>query len=155
MVHLAKFIIATIAIVPALAAPLQFGQEEVELSTRDPWSLRRTLRRVNLRRVVRGIGSVARVARFIPGPIGIAAGVASRIIRRDAESELYTRAVQDELDARGYDIELDLREVEGLEARDIDSALGARDNIYTLRAREFIDEMEAEARELGYVLYQR
>jgi hypothetical protein len=143
--------IATIAIAPALAAPLQVGQDDVELSARDPWmrGIRRTLRRVNLRRITRGIGAVARVARFIPGPIGMAAGVASRIIRRDAESELYTRAVQDELDARGYDIELDLREVEGLEARDISSALSARDNIYAIRARAFVDEMEAEARDLG------
>jgi len=83
----------------------------------------------------------------------MAAGVASRIIRRDAESELYTRAIQDELDARGYDIELDLREVEGLEARDISSALSARDNIYAIRARAFVDEMETETRELGYVVY--
>jgi len=150
MVHFTKsFIIATIAIVPVLAAPLQLGQDDVELSTRDPWSIRRALRKVNFRRIARGIRSVAKVASFIPGPVGIAAGVASRIIRRDVESELFTRAVQDELDARGYDIELDLREVEGLEARDISSALGARDNIYTLRARAFIDEMEADSRELG------
>jgi hypothetical protein len=139
MVHLFKALITTIAIAPALAVP-QYGQDDVELIARDPF-----FRRINFRRIVRGIGQVSRIARFIPGPVGMVAGVASRIIRRDVEEELFTRAVQDELDARGYDIQLELREVEGLEARDIDEALSARDNIYSLKARQFIDSIEARS----------
>jgi hypothetical protein len=148
MVQLTKaFIIATILAAPAFAAPLQFGQDEAELMAREPFGfLRKALRKFNVGKIVRGIGKVAKVASFIPGPIGIAAGVASRIIRRDLQDELYTRAVQDELDARGYDIQLELREVEGLEARDISDALRSRDNIYALSARAFIDSIELEAR---------
>ena len=142
MVHFTKaFIIATLAVAPALAAPLHFDQDDIELMTREPWSLRGAIRKA--RNVVRG---VAKVASFVPGPIGIAAGVASRIVRREIEDDLYTRAVQDELDARGYDIQLDLREVDDLEARDISDTLSARDNVYTLRARAFIDSIEMEAR---------
>jgi hypothetical protein len=141
MVHFTKaFIIATLAVAPVLAAPLHFDQDDVELMTREPW-LRNAMRRA--RSVVRGVSSVAR---FIPGPIGVAAGVAHRIVRREVEDDLYTRAVQDELDARGYDIQLNLREVDDVEARDISDALSARDNVYTLRARAFVDSIEMEAR---------
>jgi hypothetical protein len=142
MVHFTKvFIIATLAVAPALAAPLHFDQDDVDLMTREPFSLRRAFNRV--RNVVR---RVSNVARFVPGPIGMAAGVASRIVRREVEDDLYTRAVQDELDARGYDIQLDLREVDDVEARDISDTLSARDNAYTLRARAFVDSIEMEAR---------
>jgi hypothetical protein len=153
MVHLTKaFIIASVVIAPAFAAPIQ--ADEAELVAREPFrGLIRRLRRVNVGRIVNGVRNVVRkvapIASFIPGPIGIAAGVASRFVRRDLEDELYTRAIQDELDARGYDIELDLREFEGLEARDFDEALSARDNIYTLGARAFVDSIEAEARDLN------
>jgi len=142
MVHFTKvFIIATLTVAPALAAPLHFDQDDVDLMTREPWSLRGAFRKVT--GVVR---SVSKVASFVPGPIGIAAGVASRIVRREVEDDLYTRAVQDELDARGYEIQLDLREVDDVEARDISDTLSARDNIYTLRARAFVDSIEMEAR---------
>jgi hypothetical protein len=147
MVHFTKaFIISTIAIAPIFAAPLQFGQDDVELMTREPWkfNLRKITRGIG--RVAKGIGKVARVASFVPGPIGMAAGIASRIIRRDLEEEVFTRAVQDELDARGYDIQLDLREVDDLEARDISDALSTRDNIYTISARALIDSIEMDAR---------
>jgi hypothetical protein len=140
MVHFTKaFIISALAIAPVFAAPLQFGQDDVELMTREPW-------KINFRKLARGIGKVAKVASFVPGPIGIAAGIASRIVRRDLEEEVFTRAVQDELDARGYDIQLDLREVDDLEARDISDALSTRDNIYTLSARALIDSIEMDAR---------
>jgi hypothetical protein len=152
MVHITKaLIIASIAIAPAFAAPIQLGQDDVELIAREPFGfLRKALRHVNVGKIVRGVRNVVRkvapIASMIPGPIGIAAGVASRFVRRDLEDELYTRAVQDELNARGYDIDLELREIEGLEARDLTDALQSRDNIYTISARAFVDSIELEAR---------
>lgn len=112
-------------------------EDDIDLMARDPSFFGK------LRSVVR---KVAPVAAMIPGPIGAVGRVASAISRRELEDALYTRAVQDELNARGYDIKLGIREVEGLEARDLSEALEARDNIYTLAARQFIDTMEMEAR---------
>jgi hypothetical protein len=155
MVHITKtFIIVSIALAPALAAPIQLGQDEVELMAREPFGfLRKALRRINVGKIINGVRNVVRrvapIASMIPGPIGIAAGIAGRIVRRDLEDELYTRAVQDELIARGYDIDLELREIEGIEARDISDALSARDNIYTISARAYIDSIELEARSDG------
>lgn len=112
-------------------------EDDIDLMARDPSFFRK------LRSVVR---KVAPVAAMLPGPIGAVGRAASAISRRDLEDALYTRAVQDELNARGYDIKLGIREVEGLEARDLSEALEARDNIYTLAARQFVDTMEMEAR---------
>jgi hypothetical protein len=157
MVHITKvFIITTIALVPAFAAPVQLGQDEVELVAREPFRfIRNALRRVNVGKIVRGVRNVVRrvapLASMIPGPIGMAAGVASRLVGRDLEDELYTRAVQQELDARGYDIQLELREFDGIEARDISDALNARDNIYTISARAYVDSIEMEARDTADV----
>jgi hypothetical protein len=163
MVHLTKaFIITTIVFAPSLAAPLQFGQDDVELMVRDP-SFFGSIGR-NVGRIVRGVRNVVRkaapivnqvrsvvrkvapIAAMVPGPIGAVGAVASAIARRDLEETLYTRALQDELDSRGYDIQLDVRDVDGLEARDLSEALEGRDNFYTLAAREFIDSVEVEAR---------
>jgi len=168
MVHLTKaFIITTIVFAPALAAPLQIGQTDIHLIARDPsffGSIGKAVRSINVGRIVNGVKSavkraapifnqvrsvvkkVAPIAAMIPGPIGAVGTVASVIARRDLEEALYTRALQDELDARGYDIQLEIRDVEGLEARDLSSVLETRDNVFTLAAREYIDSIEMEAR---------
>lgn len=163
MVHLTKaFIFTTILVAPALAAPLQFSQDEIDLMVREPGLF--GFIKKNVGGIVRGVSSAVRkaapvintvrsvvrkaapFAAMIPGPIGAVATVAGAIARRDVEEALYARAFQDELDARGYDIQLDIREPEGLEARDLSQALEVRDNIYTLTARAFIDSIEVEAR---------
>jgi hypothetical protein len=164
MVHLTKaFVITTIAIAPVFAVPIQLGQDDLQLlMARDPnffKSMGRSFGKAfngvksvikkaapvinNIRGVVK---KVAPLAAMIPGPVGAIGMVASAVARRDLEEALYGRAVQDELDARGYDVQLDLREVEGLEARDLSEALEDRDNIYTLTAREFVDAIEMKAR---------
>jgi len=168
MVHLGKaFIVAAIVAAPAFAAPLQFGQDDIDLMARDHnifGSFTKAIRSVNVGKIMNGVQSaykkvapvlnkvrsvvktVAPVAAMIPGPIGAIGAVASVVARRDLDEALYTRAAQDELDARGYDIQLHIREIEGLDARDLSNVLQARDNVYTLAAREFIDSIEAEAR---------
>jgi hypothetical protein len=168
MVHLTKaFIITTIVFAPALAAPLQVGQTDIRLLARDPsWfgSINKAIHSVNVGRIVNGVKSavkraapifnkvrgvvkkVAPIAAMVPGPIGVAGTIASAIARRDLAEALYTRALQGELDARGYDIQLDIRDVEGLEARDLSDVLEVRDNVFTLAAREYIDSIEMEAR---------
>jgi hypothetical protein len=169
MVHLKKaFIVAAIVAVPAFAAPLQFGQNDIDLIARDPnffGSIGKAIRSVNVGKIVKGVSSaykkvapvlnkvrsvvktVAPVAAMIPGPIGAVGAVASAIARRDLDEALYTRAAQDELDARGYDIQLQFREIEGLDARDLSNVLQVRsNNVYTLAAREFIDSIEMMAR---------
>jgi hypothetical protein len=149
MVHLTKsLIIASILIAPSFAAPLHFSQDEIDLIARDPSFFGKLVRKVTpivnkVRSVVR---KVAPVAAMIPGPIGAVGAVASAVARRELEDSLYTRAIQDELNARGYDLQIGVREVEGLESRDYSEALDARDNIYSLVARQFIDTMEMEAR---------
>jgi hypothetical protein len=163
MVHLTKaFILTTILFAPALAAPLQFSQDEINLMVREPGFFSFVKKSVG--GIVKGVSSaikraapvintvrgvvrqVAPIAAMVPGPIGAVGMVASAVARRDVEEALYARAFQDELDARGYNIQLDTREPEGLEARDLSEALEVRDNIYTLRARAFIDSIEMEAR---------
>jgi len=163
MVHLTKaFVIATIAIAPVFAAPIELGQDDLQvLLARDPFfkafgrrigavargfqsAVRKAAPTLNKIRGV--VKQVAPIAAMIPGPVGVVGAVASAVARRDLEEALYGRAVQDELDARGYDIQLDLREYEDFEARDLSEALEARDNIYTLTAREFVDAIEREAR---------
>jgi len=168
MVHLGKaLIVVSIVAAPAFAAPLQFGQDDIDLMARDPnifGSISRAIRRVNVGKIANGIKSVYRkvapvidkvrsvvktvapVAAMIPGPIGAVGTIASAVARRDLDEALYTRATQDELDARGYDIQLHMREIEGLDARDLSNILEARDNVYTLAAREYIDSIEMEAR---------
>jgi hypothetical protein len=164
MVHLTKaFVITTIAIAPIFAVPIQLGQDDVQtLLARDPnffGSIGRSVGKVfngvksavrkaapvlnNIRGLVK---KVAPFAAMVPGPVGAIGAVASAVARRDLEEALYGRAVQDELNARGYDIQLDLREVDGLEARDLSEALEDRDNIYTLTARDFVDAIEMKAR---------
>ena len=179
MVHLKKaFIVAAIVAAPAFAAPLQFGQNDIDLIARDPnffGSIGKAIRSVNVGKIVKGVSSaykkvapvlnkvrsvvktVAPVAAMIPGPIGAVGAVASAIARRDLDEALYTRAAQDELDARGYDIQLQFREIEGLDARDLSNVLQARgNNVYTLAAREFIDSIEMMAqRELADDLEDR
>jgi len=148
MVHFIKaaIVIASIAILPSLAVPIQPGQAEADLMAREPW-------RFSFKKAFRSIGHVlkkaAPIAKFLPGPAGAIASVASSIIRRDiddVDEVLYSRALEDELQTRGYDVEIDVRDVEGLEARDISDALSARDNIYSIVAREIVDSMETQAR---------
>jgi len=163
MVHLTKaFVITTIAIAPIFAVPIQLGQDNELLLARDPNffsdigrsvgkafnGVKSAVRKAapvlnNIRGVIK---KAAPFAAMVPGPVGVIGLAASAVARRDLEEALYGRAVEDELNARGYDIQLDLREVEGLEARDHSEALEARDNIYKLFAREFVDAIEMEAR---------
>lgn len=59
----------------------------------------------------------------------------------------YARDVQDELDARAYDLQLHLRENgNSLSVRDLSESIEARDNTGRLASREFADPFEREVR---------
>jgi hypothetical protein len=153
MVHLNKaFIISTLTILPCLAAPVPFDQEDVELVTREPLlravkhAASKTYNRVTNSPTFQKFSNVARPVAAAVGNHLAYQGGKRGLLGSVASGLLSGRAVQDELDARGYDIQLDLRQLDGLDARDISEALEARDDVYTLSARDFIDYIESEAR---------
>jgi hypothetical protein len=161
MVHFAKFFVIATIVVTALAVPLPLDNTDVDLVIRDPNFFKKFVRRINPKKIWRGVKKVANVARkviktaapfaaVIPGPIGVAGRVAS-FIPRELQEELFTRALQKELTARGYEAQFDARDYEDplkaredvdLETRELFNVL-ARDYADALEARDFDDELAA------------